>query len=38
MIAALLLGAAFAAGLVSDRAEEGLRAALGPVAAEQVKS
>jgi len=38
VVVALLLGAAFTAGLVSDRAEEGLRAALGPVAAEQVRS
>ncbi|MBI5070876.1 MAG: hypothetical protein HZB56_21860, partial [Deltaproteobacteria bacterium] len=38
VIAALLLGAAFTAGLVSDRAEEGLRAALGPAASEQVRS
>lgn len=38
VIVALLLGAAFTAGLVSDRAEEGLRAALAPAAARQVRS
>lgn len=38
VVVALLLSAAFTAGLVSEHAEEGLRAALAPASAKLVRS